>query len=95
MRAFLPMAHVHRGLSGYDEFEYTRKSIQIKIADYTCSKPVSAAEFTAVLVRAKKALDEAHLRHNNVQVMNRIFSDSLPSSAKQLLCSLIPAASME
>jgi two-component system response regulator YesN len=76
MRAFLPMAQFVV-VSGYDEFEYTRKSIQIKIADYVL-KPISAAEFTRVLERAKRALDEEHAKLSNVQLMNRIFSDSLP-----------------
>lgn len=87
MRAFLPMAQFIV-LSGYDEFEYTRKSIQIKVTDYVL-KPVSSAEFTTVLERAKRALDEEHMKHNSVQVMNRIFSDSLPILREQLLCSLM------
>ena len=87
MRAFLPMAQFIV-VSGYDEFEYTRKSIQIRIADYVL-KPISAVEFKVVLERAKRALDEEHVRHNSVQVMNRIFSDSLPVLREQLLCSLM------
>jgi two-component system response regulator YesN len=87
MRAFLPMTQFIV-VSGYDEFEYTRKSIQIRIADYVL-KPISAQEFTAVLERAKRALDEEHMRHNSVQVMNRIFSDSLPILREQLFCSLM------
>lgn len=87
MRAFLPMAQFIV-VSGYDEFEYTRKSIQIKISDYVL-KPVSAAEFTLVLERAKRALDQEYARHNSVQVMNRIFADSLPILRQQLLNSLM------
>ena len=87
MRAFLPMAQFVV-VSGYDEFEYTRKSIQIKIADYVL-KPISAAEFTQVLGRAKRALDEEHAKLSSVQVMNRIFSDSLPILRQQLLYSLL------
>lgn len=87
MRAFLPMAQFVV-VSGYDEFEYTRKSIQIKIADYVL-KPISAAEFARVLERAKRALDEEHAKRNSVQVMNRIFSDSLPILRQQLLNSLL------
>ena len=87
MRAFLPMTQFVV-VSGYDEFEYTRKSIQIKIADYVL-KPISAAEFTRVLERAKRALDEEHAKRNSVQVMNRIFSDSLPILRQQLLNSLL------
>ncbi len=87
MRAFLPMAQFVV-VSGYDEFEYTRKSIQIRIADYVL-KPISAAEFTAVLGRAKRTLDEEHQKRNSVQVMNRIFSDSLPILRQQLLYSLM------
>lgn len=87
MRAFLPMAQFIV-VSGYDEFEYTHKSIQIKISDYVL-KPVSAAEFTLVLERAKRALDQEYARHNSVQVMNRIFADSLPILRQQLLNSLM------
>ncbi len=87
MRAFLPMTQFVV-VSGYDEFEYTRKSIQIKIADYVL-KPISAAEFTRVLERAKRALDEEHAKLSSVQVMNRIFSDSLPILRQQLLNSLL------
>jgi two-component system response regulator YesN len=87
MRAFLPMAQFVV-VSGYDEFEYTRKSIQIKISDYVL-KPISAQEFTAVLERARRALDEEHHKRNSVQLMNRIFSDSLPILREQLLCSMM------
>jgi len=87
MRAFLPMAQFVV-VSGYDEFEYARKSIQIKIADYVL-KPIAAAEFARVLERAKRALDEEHAKLSSVQAMNRIFSDSLPILRQQLLYSLM------
>ncbi len=87
MRAFLPMTQFVV-VSGYDEFEYTRKSIQIRISDYVL-KPISAQEFTAVLDRARRALDEEHLKRNSVQLMNRIFFDSLPILREQLLCSMM------
>ncbi len=87
MRAFLPMTQ-YIVVSGYDEFEYTRKSIQMRISDYVL-KPISASEFAEVLSRAKQALDDEHQRHNSVLLMNRIFSDSLPILREQLLCSLM------
>lgn len=87
MRAFLPMTQ-YIVVSGYDDFEYARKSIQMKISDYVL-KPICASEFQEVLARAKQALDDEHQRHNSVQLMNRIFSDSLPVLREQLLCSLM------
>ena len=57
MQTFLPMTQ-YIVVSGYDEFEYTRKSIQIRISDYVL-KPICASEFVEVLSRAKRALDDA------------------------------------
>ena len=87
MRGFLPMTQFVV-LSGYDEFQYVRKSIQMRIVDYVL-KPISAREFEMVLARAKDALDQEHEKRRNTAMLNEYLQQSLPLLREQLLGSLL------
>ncbi len=75
-------------LSGYDDFDYARQAIQLQIKDYVL-KPISSDEFTAVLRRVKKHMDEDFAQRSNVQTLREHFRASLPILRELLLTSLL------
>lgn len=75
-------------LSGYDEFEYARQAIEVKTMRYLL-KPISAAEFSAVLRRAKKVLDEEFSKRRDITRLKEHFRESLPLLRGMLLGSLL------
>ena len=75
-------------LSGYDDFEYARQAIEIKIMGYLL-KPISSQEFQAVLRDAKNRLDDAFARRRNVDRLKAYFRESLPVLREMLLHSLL------
>ncbi len=74
-------------LSGYDEFEYARQAIQIQILDYVL-KPISSGEFTQMLRRVRKNLDEEFKKRNDMTSLKAHFRASLPILRELLLTSL-------
>ena len=75
-------------LSGFDDFEYTRQAIQIKISDYVL-KPVSSGELLPILRGMKAAMDERFAQHRDVRLLQERFSASLPILRDTLLTSLL------
>ena len=55
-------------LSGYDDFEYTRQAIQIKISDYVL-KPVSSDDLIPILRSVKASMDERFAQHRDVRLL--------------------------
>jgi two-component system, response regulator YesN len=75
-------------LSGYDDFEYTRQAIQIKISDYVL-KPVSSDELIPILRSVKNSMDERFAQHRDVRLLQERFSASLPILRDTLLTALM------
>jgi two-component system, response regulator YesN len=75
-------------LSGFDDFEYTRQAIQIKISDYVL-KPVSSDELIPILRSVKAGMDERFAQHRDVRLLQERFSASLPILRDTLLTSLL------
>ncbi|MFH1512511.1 MAG: response regulator, partial [Bacillota bacterium] len=75
-------------LSGFDDFEYTRQAIQIKISDYVL-KPVSSDELIPILRSVKASMDERFAQHRDVRLLRERFNDSLPILRDTLLSSLM------
>ncbi len=75
-------------LSGFDDFEYTRKAIQIKISDYVL-KPVSSEELIPILRSVKASMDERFAQHRDVRLLKERFNASLPILRESLLTSLM------
>ena len=75
-------------LSGYDDFDYARQAIQIQIKDYVL-KPISSGEFTEVLRRVKKHMDEDFAQRSDVRSLRAHFRQSLPILRELLLTSLL------
>jgi two-component system response regulator YesN len=87
MRAALPTVQFIV-LSGYDEFEYARQAVQIRIMDYIL-KPISSEEFITVLRRVKAHMDEDFAQRGNVRALQEHFRASLPVLRELLLTSLL------
>ncbi len=75
-------------LSGYDDFEYARRAINIKVLDYVL-KPISSEEFIEVLKSAKEKLDREFALRRDISRLRRLFEESLPLRREHLLCSLL------
>lgn len=87
VRASLPTAQFII-LSGYDDFEYARQAIEVKTMGYLL-KPISSAEFVAMLKNAKASLDEEFAKRRNVSRLTEHFRESLPLLREMLLSSLL------
>ena len=75
-------------LSGYDDFEYTRQAIQIRISDYVL-KPVSSDDLIPILRSVKTSMDERFAQHRDVRILRERFNASLPILREALLASLM------
>lgn len=75
-------------LSGYDDFEYAKKAIQLNVVEYLL-KPVNAADLTEVLQRLKIRLDEESASRRDVEALRRHYEESLPVIKEQFLVSLL------
>lgn len=65
-------------ISGYDEFEYAKQAVRYQVMEYIL-KPITPAELTEVLGKARKALDETYARTKTLKKLkgayqsNRVF----------------------
>lgn len=74
--------------SGFDEFEYAKKAIQLNIIEYIL-KPVNVEELTGILKKIKKNLDEEIAQKRNVELLRENYKKSLPIIREQFLNELI------
>jgi len=81
--------------SGFDEFEYAKKAIQMNVSEYIL-KPINAAELSAVLQRLREQLDAERAQRQNMDALRRRHEESLPLLRSMffthLLDGRIPAA---
>lgn len=75
-------------LSGYDDFEYARQAIEVKVLGYLL-KPISANEFAQMLQGARDSLDEAARQRSDVSRLRGRFEASLPLLRESLMVSLL------
>lgn len=64
-------------LTGFDEFEYARRAIRLKVSDFIL-KPVTAKEIRELLKQIKLEMDEDHQLHQNIDQLQDQWSQSLP-----------------
>lgn len=74
--------------SGFDDFEYAQKAIQLGVAEYIL-KPVNAEELTGSLVKLKKQLDAQLSERRNIETLRRHYEESLPVLREQFLVGLL------
>lgn len=74
--------------SGFDDFEYAQKAIQLNAAEYIL-KPVNSAELTETLKKLRVKLDREFNEKRDVELLRRNYMDSLPVMREQFLVGLI------
>ena len=74
--------------SGFDDFEYAQKAIQLSVTEYIL-KPIDAAELTAVLQRLKAQLDREFTEKRDVEKLRAHYQNSLPLLREQFYSRLL------
>ncbi|MEM1483241.1 response regulator [Oscillospiraceae bacterium PP1C4] len=74
--------------SGFDDFEYAQKAIQINVAEYIL-KPINSAELTAVLQKLKAQLDAEFAEKRDLELLRQHYVSSLPLLREQFLVRLL------
>ena len=87
LRAFLPSAKLIF-FSGYDDFEYAQRAIQLNAAEYIL-KPINAAELTETLKKLKNRMDLEFAEKRDVETLRRNYTESLPVLREQFLVGLM------
>ncbi|MDK2934831.1 MAG: two-component system, response regulator YesN [Clostridiales bacterium] len=75
-------------LTGFDEFEYAQKAINLDIVEYIL-KPISSKEMIDMLVRVKAKIDEEIAQKKNIETLKEHYKKSLPLLKEKFLGSLI------
>ncbi|NOU64368.1 response regulator [Paenibacillus sp. LMG 31461] len=75
-------------LTGYDEFEYAQKAINLHIDEYVL-KPFSAQELIHSLLKVKGQIQEEVDRRETVQILLEHFQKSIPMLKDNFLATLI------
>ncbi len=64
-------------LTGFDEFEYARRAIRLKVSDFIL-KPITAHEIRERLIQIRTEMDESYLQQENIDQIQLQLSQSLP-----------------
>lgn len=64
-------------LTGFDEFEYARRAIRLKVSDFIL-KPITAYEIRERLIQIRTEMDESYLQQENIDQIQLQLSQSLP-----------------
>jgi two-component system, response regulator YesN len=75
-------------LTGFDEFEYAQKAIQLNVTEYVL-KPISAKELVDVLIKVKIQIDKEIAEKENVEYLREYYRRSIPILKEKFLVSLI------
>lgn len=75
-------------VTGYDEFEFARKSIKLGIADFIL-KPIGASELINVTDRLKKKIYEEKDRNKEFEKLKEEFQQSMPFLREKFLNRLV------
>lgn len=74
--------------SGFDDFEYAQKAIQLRVAEYVL-KPINSAELTETLKKLKLAMDREFAEKRDVEALRRNYTESLPVLREQFFVGLM------
>ena len=75
-------------ISGYDEFEYAKQAVRYQVMEYIV-KPVTPAELTEVLEKAKASLDEVHEKNETLKKLKGAYQSNRPFLRSRFLNSLL------
>lgn len=74
--------------SGFDEFEYAQKAIQLNAMEYIL-KPIDEDELTQVLIRLKEKMDEKLEQSRNISTLRENYRKTLPILREYFLNELV------
>lgn len=75
-------------ISGYDEFEYAKQAVRYQVMEYIL-KPVTPAELTGVLQKARNSLDEEQERSRTMKKLKGAYLSNRPLLRGRFLNSLL------
>ncbi|MCI8556522.1 MAG: response regulator [Lachnospiraceae bacterium] len=75
-------------ISGYDEFEYAKQAVRYQVMEYIL-KPITPAELTEVLLRAKESLDEKCEKTRTLKKLQGAYISNRPFLRGRFLNSLL------
>ncbi|MDR2029377.1 MAG: response regulator [Treponema sp.] len=75
-------------ISGYDDFYYARKALQLQVYDYIV-KPITPDEFRTLLGRLRQTLDEERISRQDLEHIKKQLAESLPLLRERFLVHII------
>lgn len=75
-------------LSGFDEFEYAKAAVHLKVEEYIL-KPVDSKTLTAVFAQLKERMDKDREEKRSAQVLQQYYIESLPFLQANFLTTLV------
>ena len=75
-------------ISGYDDFEYARKALQLQVHDYIV-KPITPREFKDTLSKLKVVLDRERAEQQDLERIKKQLAENLPLIKERFLNQLI------
>jgi len=75
-------------ISGYDDFEYARKALQLQVQDYIV-KPITPSEFKETLRKVKEALDKERIEEQDLERLKKQLAENLPLIKERFLNQLV------
>jgi two-component system response regulator YesN len=75
-------------ISGYDDFEYARKALQLQVYDYIV-KPVTPGELRGILEKLRAALDKDREERLNIKRIKEQLAQSMPLLKERFLARLV------
>lgn len=71
-------------ISGYDDFEYARKALQLQVQDYIV-KPITPGEFKETLHKLKDVLDKERAEEQDLERLKKQLAENLPLIKERFL----------
>uniref|UniRef100_A0A7C3E8Q9 Response regulator n=1 Tax=Gracilinema caldarium TaxID=215591 RepID=A0A7C3E8Q9_9SPIR len=78
-------------ISGYDDFEYARKALQLQVQDYIV-KPITPGEFKETLRKLKEVLDKERAEEQDFERLKKQLAENLPLIKERFFNQLITGA---
>jgi two-component system, response regulator YesN len=75
-------------ISGFDDFEYARRALQLQVYDYIV-KPITPEEFKETLRKIKQTLDDERVARHDLERIRKQLGDSLPLMRERFLNALV------
>lgn len=75
-------------LTGFDEFEYAQKAVNLKVTEYVL-KPVSSEDLINILLKLKAQLDDEIAKREDMELLKTHYIKSLPVLKEKFFSSLI------